>query len=240
MPRFPIEDISLLAWCILGALALTSVYAAAITVAKLLQFRRAGVGRGTAAAAAVTQWTAGDRPGALAAIRQQTGARAAMLTSVFTALLEKPSDAARAQAIGMQSAIEDLARLDRHMRGMEAVVQAAPMLGLLGTVVGMIEAFGRLAQTTGAADPAELAGGIWTALVTTALGLAVAILFYFISLLLEARITRERETLDSILARVVNAENSTPAAAAGGGSMTSPPDRTMVGMAIPVPKRPPE
>lgn len=240
MPRFPIEDISLLAWCILGALALTSVYAAAITVAKLLQFRRAGLGRGAAAAAAVTQWTAGDRPGALAAIRQQTGARAAMLTSVFTALLEKPGDAARAQAIGMQSAIEDLARLDRHMRGMEAVVQAAPMLGLLGTVVGMIEAFGRLAQTTGAADPAELAGGIWTALVTTALGLAVAILFYFISLLLEARITRERETLDSILARVVNAENSAPAAAAGGGSMTSPPDRTMVGMAIPVPKRPPE
>lgn len=238
MPRFPIEDISLLAWCILGALALTSIYAAAITIAKLLQFRRAGLGRGGAATAAVTQWTSGDRPGALATIRQQTGARAAMLTSVFTALLEKPGDAARAQAIGMQSAIEDLARLDRHMRGMEAVVQAAPMLGLLGTVVGMIEAFGRLAQTTGAADPAELAGGIWTALVTTALGLAVAILFYFISLLLEARITRERETLDSILARVVNAENST--AAAGGGSMTSPPDRTMVGMAIPVPKRPPE
>lgn len=239
MPRFPIEDISLLAWCILGSLALTSIYAAAIAVAKLLQFRRAGLGRGAAAAAAVAQWTGGDRAAALAAIRQQTGARAAMLTSVFTALLEKPGDKPRAQAVGMQSAIEDLARLDRHMRGMEAVVQAAPMLGLLGTVVGMIEAFGRLAQTTGAADPAELAGGIWTALVTTALGLAVAILFYFISLLLEARITRERETLDSLLARVLNAEASGPAAG-GGGSMTSPPDRTMVGMAIPVPKRPTE
>lgn len=233
MPRFPIEDISLLAWCILGSLALISVYAATIAVAKLIQFHRARLGRGAAAAEALTQWMSGDRGGALAAIRKQTGARAAMLSSVFTALLEKPGDKPRAQAVGMQSAIEDLARLDRNMRGMEAVVQAAPMLGLLGTVVGMIEAFGRLAETTGAADPAELAGGIWTALVTTALGLAVAIVFYFISLLLEARITREREALDSLLARVLNTE--TTGAAAGGSA-----DRTMVGMAIPVPQRPQE
>ena len=228
MPRFPIEDISLLAWCILGSLALISIYAATIAMAKRIQFRRAGLGRGAAAAQALTQWTSGDRGGALAAIRGQTGARAAMLTTVFTALLEKPGDKPRAQAMGMQSAIEDLARLDRNMRGLEAVVQAAPMQGLLGTAVGMIEAFGRLAETTGAADPAELAGGIWTALVTTALGLAVAIVFYFISLLLEARITREREALDSLLARVLNTET------------TPTNDRTMVGASIPVPKRPPE
>jgi len=54
------------------------------------------------------------------------------------------------------------------------ISQAAPMLGLLGTVVGMIKAFGTLEQT-GAADPSQLAGSISLALFTTAAGLIVAI-----------------------------------------------------------------
>ena len=51
----------------------------------------------------------------------------------------------------------------------------APMLGLLGTVLGMIKAFNTIAATEGAAKPAELAGGISEALVTTLMGLTVAI-----------------------------------------------------------------
>jgi biopolymer transport protein ExbB len=51
----------------------------------------------------------------------------------------------------------------------------APMLGLLGTVLGMIKAFNVIAATEGAAKPAELAGGISEALVTTLMGLTVAI-----------------------------------------------------------------
>ncbi len=51
----------------------------------------------------------------------------------------------------------------------------APMLGLLGTVLGMIKAFNTIAATEGAARPAELAGGISQALVTTLMGLTVAI-----------------------------------------------------------------
>jgi biopolymer transport protein ExbB len=51
----------------------------------------------------------------------------------------------------------------------------APMLGLTGTVLGMIKAFNTIAATDGAAKPAELAGGIGQALVTTLMGLVVAI-----------------------------------------------------------------
>ncbi len=51
----------------------------------------------------------------------------------------------------------------------------APMLGLTGTVLGMIKAFNTIAATDGAAKPAELAGGISQALVTTLMGLVVAI-----------------------------------------------------------------
>lgn len=58
---------------------------------------------------------------------------------------------------------------------LDLIVTIAPLLGLLGTVLGMIEAFQAL-QTSGAqADPAALVGGIWKALLTTAAGMAIAI-----------------------------------------------------------------
>jgi len=56
-----------------------------------------------------------------------------------------------------------------------------PLMGLLGTVLGMIKVFSRVAQAGDAADISVLAGGIWEALLTTAAGMAIAIpvmLFY--------------------------------------------------------------
>ena len=55
------------------------------------------------------------------------------------------------------------------------IATTAPLLGLLGTVVGMIDAFQALQEAGSRADPAALAGGIWEALLTTAAGMAVAI-----------------------------------------------------------------
>ena len=49
------------------------------------------------------------------------------------------------------------------------------MIGLLGTVIGMIDSFNKLELGGSLVDPAILAGGIWTALLTTAMGLIVAI-----------------------------------------------------------------
>ena len=210
MPRFPIEDISAIAWVILGILALLSVFAATVVLAKMIQFRRAGLGKGTQARQALRMWSAGERAAALAAVQETRGLQAALLREVFETLTALPGNRDRAQSRGTQRAIEDLAQLQYHMRGLEAVVHSAPMLGLLGTVIGMIEAFGRLSQSSGAADPAQLAGGIWTALITTALGLAIAIVFYFLSQWLDSRIGQEREALDSLLVRVLGDEE-TPA-----------------------------
>jgi biopolymer transport protein ExbB len=68
------------------------------------------------------------------------------------------------------------ADLDYRMSWINTVVKTAPMLGLLGTVTGMIQAFGKLASTTkGGSDPSALAGDISFALFTTALGLIIAI-----------------------------------------------------------------
>lgn len=66
-------------------------------------------------------------------------------------------------------------RLYRKTEVLGVIGSIAPMLGLTGTVLGMIEAFNQIAATGGAARPDELAGGIGKALVTTLMGLVVAI-----------------------------------------------------------------
>ena len=65
-------------------------------------------------------------------------------------------------------------RLERYLSTLGTIASAAPLLGLLGTVIGMIEIFGAQAPT-GAANPAMLAHGISVALYNTAFGLIVAI-----------------------------------------------------------------
>jgi len=68
-----------------------------------------------------------------------------------------------------------LAEASGGFRLIELIATIAPLLGLLGTVLGMIAAFQALQESGSRADPSILAGGIWEALLTTAAGMAVAI-----------------------------------------------------------------
>jgi biopolymer transport protein ExbB len=65
--------------------------------------------------------------------------------------------------------------LKSFLRPLEMIAMLSPLLGLLGTVLGMIEAFQQMQSAGSQVDPAVLSGGIWQALLTTAVGLAVAI-----------------------------------------------------------------
>ncbi|HEC68771.1 MAG TPA: MotA/TolQ/ExbB proton channel family protein [Candidatus Omnitrophica bacterium] len=66
-------------------------------------------------------------------------------------------------------------RLEKNLRGLAIIGNIAPLLGLLGTVTGMIKAFMKIQELGGRVDASVLAGGIWEALITTAFGLFVAI-----------------------------------------------------------------
>ena len=68
-----------------------------------------------------------------------------------------------------------LGSLRSHLRSMEVIANLAPLIGLLGTVLGMIEAFQAMEIAGKQVDPSILSGGIWVALLTTAVGLIVAI-----------------------------------------------------------------
>ncbi len=80
--------------------------------------------------------------------------------------------------------------LEKRADSLATIAGIAPMLGFLGTVTGMIEAFQEIQRLQGNVNPSVLAGGIWEALLTTAAGLAVGIMAFFLYNFLLGRIKR--------------------------------------------------
>ena len=70
---------------------------------------------------------------------------------------------------------QEVSKLEKGLSVLATVAGIAPLLGFLGTVTGMISAFMRIEDLAGTANPSDLAGGIWEALITTAFGLIVGI-----------------------------------------------------------------
>jgi biopolymer transport protein ExbB len=90
----------------------------------------------------------------------------------FDALNESPQ---RAEERLFAQAKEIVMVNERRLPILSSIAAAAPLFGLFGTVLGMIEVFQKLAALGGRADVALLSGGIWVALLTTAFGLLIAI-----------------------------------------------------------------
>ena len=80
--------------------------------------------------------------------------------------------------------------LEKRLPVLASMAGIAPMLGFLGTVVGMISAFQQIESLAGNVNPADLAGGIWVALLTTAFGLAVGIPAYAVYNYFVSRVAR--------------------------------------------------
>jgi len=153
----------------LAAIAVLSVLTLSIILWKLWRLTLSGAWSSQPANAMVKAAVAGGDP--LKAVTQRT------IRARFVA------GAIDARALPVALAREEVARLAAReitsmragLRPLELIVTIAPLIGLLGTVLGMIEAFQALQTSGGQADPSVLAGGIWEALLTTAAGMAVAI-----------------------------------------------------------------
>ena len=85
------------------------------------------------------------------------------------------SDREVIETVMVNATDEEVRNLSTYIQTLATIGNIAPLLGLLGTVVGMIKAFMVIQQMGGKVNAAVLAGGIWEAMLTTALGLAVAL-----------------------------------------------------------------
>ena len=112
----------------------------------------------------------------------QNSALGEVLASGLRALQQNPKCSEADLRASMEGAGRSVAhRLEKYLSALATIASAAPLLGLLGTVIGMIEIFGSQAggggigQAMGGGNPAQLAHGISIALYNTAFGLIVAI-----------------------------------------------------------------
>ncbi len=109
---------------------------------------------------------------------EKNSALGEVLASGFRALHANPRCSEEDLRASMEASGRVVAhRLERYLSALATIASAAPLLGLLGTVIGMIEIFGSQTPTGGApgGNPAQLAHGISVALYNTAFGLVVAI-----------------------------------------------------------------
>jgi len=135
--------------------------------------------------------------GVLALVRRQSYAEAIarceeghgpIVYVVSTAIYKRHLPAAELREIVREIAQLQIPRLEANVSLLGTLGYVAPLLGLLGTVTGMIQAFIQINKTNGTASVAELSQGIYVALITTAAGLCVAIPCYIAHNFLVAQI----------------------------------------------------
>ncbi len=201
---------------VVAILFVMSVLTFGVTLYKFWQFAASGVGRHRVLSEALAAWDAGDRQTARARLTESRSYLAPLLGAAMKSVDQPGIDGRLDAEAGLA-----LAGLERGFRLLDTVAQIAPLLGLFGTVLGMIEAFQSMQAGGSSVDPSLLAGGIWVALLTTAVGLAVAMPTSMILAWFESRTARERVFADLALRTVlvpgrtipVTTEAEAPAAA---------------------------
>tara|TARA_B100000963_G_scaffold347274_1_gene353413 strand:+ start:35 stop:649 length:615 start_codon:yes stop_codon:yes gene_type:complete len=93
-------------------------------------------------------------------------------------------------------------RIYTFLPSLEVISQVSPLVGLLGTVIGMIDSFNELELGGSLVDPSILAGGIWTALLTTAMGLIVAIPALISHYFLEKKINDLFDDFETLISKL--------------------------------------
>lgn len=160
---------------VVAILLVMSLLALTITIVKLLQFRAARLGQRRIAQQALSLYRSGRKREALMLASRSPNPVARLVVAAIHGQLQARLSEDHVREELHRLAAGYLESLRVYLRPLEVIASLAPLLGLLGTVLGMIKAFQQLQVAGANVDPAMLSGGIWEALLTTAVGLAVAI-----------------------------------------------------------------
>lgn len=134
----------------------------------------------------------GDRDAAIAAVGNDR--------SPYGCIARKLMEHGSTDAVAVEAVQEYRPMFDRFMVTLSTIVTAAPLLGILGTVIGIIQSFKLLGEQATLSDPQDVAGGIAAALLTTALGLIVALFTLFPYMIFRGQVDRALGRLESIIA----------------------------------------
>lgn len=186
---------------IIAVLALLSLLSWALMIIKTLQLWRSRSGAALRRSA-FDQWRAGDKHAAREMVSRGKSPADRVTAYAMQALsggFKGPALLAELTRRGN----EEVARMNSMIRMLELIAMISPLLGLLGTVLGMIQSFQELEMAQGAANASVLAGGIWQALLTTAAGLLVAIPAAVGAGLLSSRIEGSAQMIESAVGELM-------------------------------------
>lgn len=190
---------------VVGILAIASFVALTLVIYKFFQFYIFDIGRTKDARNAIVLWQNGQTHEAINLIKQKRGLIARSAHLVLNRLAaDAPTDKDKIEDAVETLATDKLHNLQSGMKALDTIAQLAPLLGLFGTVLGMIDAFKALQGAGSNVDPSILAGGIWVALLTTAVGLAVAMPITLILSYFETRLENERVNVEVIVGEILN------------------------------------
>jgi len=183
-----------------------SVVIVALTLFKIWQFHAMRIGSHARAERALSGWLSRGDASVAVSLDADVNPAARVLAHSIAGVGNAGGDAQRLRAVH-----EDVERIGanlvadmrRYLRVFEMTAQLAPLLGLFGTVVGMIAAFRSLQEAGAQVDPSDLAGGIWVALLTTAAGLMVAMPASLLLSWFESRISREQRAMEDMAVSVL-------------------------------------
>jgi biopolymer transport protein ExbB len=157
---------------LVGPILFCSVVALAIFVERLIHFGRLKIREDAVTVDLVALIRKGDYDKALA----MAGMSVTPLGRILTHAMEViEQDRETVETVIAHSMEEEIRNSSRYLQALATIGNIAPLLGLLGTVLGMIKAFMVIQEMGGKVNAAVLAGGIWEAMLTTALGLCVAL-----------------------------------------------------------------
>ncbi|MDL2298143.1 MotA/TolQ/ExbB proton channel family protein [Synergistaceae bacterium OttesenSCG-928-D05] len=177
---------------IMWVIAALSVMALAVTVERLLFFRRASTDPEKLERSFGKAVAEGD----IEAARTIVKSSGSSLHRLFFAAFAHWGIGREEMKLLMEQQVRrEIFRWEKHLFILEIVGKIAPLLGLLGTVLGMVEMFSSL-HAGGQISATAVTGGIWKALFTTVAGLTVAIPTIFAHGWLSSRIDDEEETLN--------------------------------------------
>lgn len=191
---------------VMTVLLVMSLGAITVIIAKTLQFQALQIHRHTNIDAALKLWHARKAEQALVLLQASKNPVARVLEVGMQHLSQsqtKNPELVREEVLRI--AQRQLITLRSHLRSLEVIATLSPLLGLLGTVLGMVEAFKKLQSAGTAVDPAILSGGIWEALLTTAAGLVVAIPAVMALNWLEQRVERCKHVMEDAMTQLFTA-----------------------------------
>ena len=191
---------------IVWLLIVLSVCSLALIVIKIIQLRDVMAGDG-GRAAAFEKWSEGDKVAALKSLRHDSRPADRILRLAMQGLMNQRTRSVLNAELEWRGS-DEVSQMQRHIRLLELIAMISPLLGLLGTVLGMIQSFQELALADVAANASLLAAGIWQALLTTAAGLVVAIPAAIAATLLSERVERAAQRIEAAVGQLFAIEDS--------------------------------